>query len=117
MTILSSLINSPMYLNPTGGVGIGASQSKARKAFAEMTCAHSSANFSPKNRVSEPSTIRFPVEFRDSKCEQIADVTFRTPANVKSSAITARQLEVPNLIVIFLRSCLTEKPQDSWLFH
>src|SRR6185295_13601587 len=64
------------------GVGTGSSQRRTRNEFLEMMLAHSSANCSPRNLVSYPTTIRSPTELALPKWEQMAEVTERTPANV-----------------------------------
>src|ERR1044072_4668747 len=91
------------------GVGTGPSQRRTRKALSAIMLAHSSANCSPRNLVSYPTTITLPGAFVAAKWEQIALVTDRTPAKVNSSAITARQPDVPNLMVMSpsLRGCLS----------
>lgn len=82
------------------GVGTGSSHKSTRKALWEITLAHSAANRSPRNLVSYPTTMRFPAVLVFPKWEQIALVTERTLAKVNSSAITARQPDVPNRIVM-----------------
>src|SRR5687768_13469082 len=74
----------------------------ARKPLAETFPAHSAANFSPRKRVSLPTTKEFEAEDGDCslKWSQIACETVLTWENVNSSAITARQPEVPNLMAI-----------------
>ena len=78
------------------GVGVGSLQRRTRNPFAVMTSAHSTANFSPRKRVSCPTIISL-LAF-ELKWVQMASVTARTPANVNSSAITARQPDVPKRI-------------------
>src|SRR5688572_29285245 len=113
------------------GVGVNSVHSRARKPLAETWPAHSAANFSPRKRVSFPTTKEFRAEEGDCslKWSQIACETVLTWENVNSSAITARQPEVPNLMAIVrgpmgkgaktttYRFNRVQEPNTMWLFR
>ena len=86
--------------NEIAGVGVGESPKTTSKPFPANTSATRSANWSAKKRRSQPTTTFFLVRFGRLlfQCSAVACATRSTLAKVKSSAITARQPSVPNLI-------------------
>lgn len=93
---------------------MGSWQRRIRQPWACKTCAEVRANSGEKNRVSYPIT-----SVGDFVCARTCWATAadarRTPPNVKSSAITPRQPEVPKCIAWFVTDgycILAPKPQS-----
>src|ERR1700733_605342 len=83
------------------GVGVGSGQKTIAQPFFRSTPAAVRANSVEKKRVSWPTTS-LGFLFRAETCAAMAAEARRTPPNVKSSAITPRQPEVPKWIVCFV---------------
>jgi hypothetical protein len=80
------------------GVGVGLSHRSGSGPLAASTRADSAANTSAMNLVSYPTTILVSLLFLLIQVA-IACETWRTATKVNSSAIIARQPEVPNFII------------------
>src|SRR5271154_1198589 len=83
------------------GVGVGSGQKTILQPFFRSTPAAVRANSGEKKRVSWPTTS-LGFFLCTETCPAMAADARRTPAKVKSSAITPRQPEVPKWIVCFV---------------
>ena len=79
---------------------MGRAESSVWNPSRPSTRAASAAKRAARNRVSNPTSTRSPARPSSASTPAMAATTRRALANVKSSAMTARQPEVPNVIAV-----------------
>src|SRR5579863_2848975 len=94
----SALLEITAWAN--AGVGAGSATTSGVIPFVAKISAALAQNVSPRNRGSRPTITRAPCGFCDATYRAIPPTARRTLAMVNSSAITARQPDVPNLICV-----------------